>query len=154
VLDLRNNPGGLVNEASAVADELLEGGVIYTTRRRGQVVDEVRADSAGALRTGPAAVLVNEFSASASELVAGALRDQHRATLVGATTFGKARFRPSSIFRAAPACASRRSAITRRAAGDPGAGVTPEVLIGGQPGDYGIVREQTSTAICRQSKAR
>ena len=89
LLDLRNNPGGLVNEASAVADEFLTGGVIYTTRHRGQIVDEVRATSSGSLQRGPIVVLVNEYSASASELVAGALRDQHRAVVVGARTFGK-----------------------------------------------------------------
>jgi carboxyl-terminal processing protease len=89
LLDLRNNPGGLVDEASAVADEFLTSGVIFTTRRRGRVVDMVQADPVGTLRRGPAAVLVNEFSASASELVAGALGDQRRATIVGANTFGK-----------------------------------------------------------------
>src|SRR3954464_2379357 len=50
VLDMRNNPGGLVNEASAVADEFLPAGVIYTTRRRGKIVDEVTADSGGVAR--------------------------------------------------------------------------------------------------------
>jgi carboxyl-terminal processing protease len=89
ILDMRNNPGGLVNEASAIADEFLASGVIYTTRRRGKIVDEVEADSAGALKSGPLAVLVNEFSASAAELVAGALQDSHRGPIVGAKTFGK-----------------------------------------------------------------
>ncbi len=89
VLDLRNNPGGLVDEASAVADEFLEEGVIYTTRHRGETVDTVRATKAGALRREPLAVLVNQYSASAAELVAGALQDQHRGTVVGAPTFGK-----------------------------------------------------------------
>src|SRR5690606_1337270 len=79
ILDLRNNPGGLVNEASAVADEFLTGGSIYTTRHRGRVVREARARRSGALRRGPMVVLVNEFSASAAELVAGALQDNHRA---------------------------------------------------------------------------
>jgi carboxyl-terminal processing protease len=143
VLDLRNNPGGLVNEASAVADELLDGGVIYTTRRRGQVVDEVRADAAGALRSGPAAVLVNEFSASASELVAGALRDQHRATLVGATTFGKGSVQ--TIIDLPGGAGLRLTTLryyTPSGQAIQARGVTPEVLVGGQPGDYGIVREQ------------
>ncbi|MCB9578201.1 MAG: S41 family peptidase [Polyangiaceae bacterium] len=89
LVDLRNNPGGLVSEASAVADEMMDGGVIYTTRHRGKIVDEVRAGSGGALRRGPMVVLVNEYSASAAELVAGALQDTHRATIVGAKTFGK-----------------------------------------------------------------
>ena len=89
LLDLRNNPGGLVNEASAVANEFLTSGVIYTTRHRGKIVDEVRAADTGALRRGPLVVLVNEYSASAAELVAGALQDRHRGTLVGARTFGK-----------------------------------------------------------------
>lgn len=89
ILDLRNNPGGLVDEAVAIADEFLVGGVVFTMRHRGQVVEEVGASPNGALRTGPMVVLVNEYSASAAELVAGALQDQHRATVVGAQTFGK-----------------------------------------------------------------
>jgi carboxyl-terminal processing protease len=89
LLDLRNDPGGLVDEAEAVADELLDGGVIDSTRHRGQIVDEVRAHAGGAFTTMPVVALVNEYSASAAELLAGALQDNHRATLVGATTFGK-----------------------------------------------------------------
>jgi carboxyl-terminal processing protease len=89
VLDLRNNPGGLVAAASAVADEFLTGGTVYSTRHRGQVVDEVRAGGSGTLQDQPMVVLVNEFSASASELVAGALQDHQRASIVGARTFGK-----------------------------------------------------------------
>jgi carboxyl-terminal processing protease len=89
VLDLRNNPGGLVDEAALVADELLGDGCIYSTRHRGRIVDEVRAHRGGALRSLPAAVIVNEYTASAAELVAGALQDDRRATLVGAQTFGK-----------------------------------------------------------------
>jgi carboxyl-terminal processing protease len=89
ILDLRNNPGGLVDEASAVADECLSGGTIYTTRHRNKIVDEVRAGNGGVLRRGPMVVLVNEYSASAAELVAGALQDANRATVVGAKTFGK-----------------------------------------------------------------
>lgn len=89
ILDLRNNPGGLVDEASAIADEFLTGGVIYTTRHRRQIVDEVTASSGGSLKRGPIVVLVNEYSASASELLAGALQDQHRGPIIGAKTFGK-----------------------------------------------------------------
>ncbi|HSU38146.1 MAG TPA: S41 family peptidase [Polyangiaceae bacterium] len=143
VLDLRNNPGGLVNEASAVADEFLDGGVIYTTRRRGQVVDEVRADAEGVLRRGPAVVLVNEFSASAAELVAGALHDQHRASLVGAPTFGKGSVQTIVDL---PGGAGLRLTTLRYYTPSGQAiqarGVTPDVLVGGAPGDYGIVREQ------------
>lgn len=89
ILDLRNNPGGLVDEAEGVADEFLTSGVIYTTRHRGQVVDEVKAHAGGAFATLPIVTLVNEYSASSAELVSGALQDSHRATIVGAPTFGK-----------------------------------------------------------------
>ncbi|HEU4577959.1 MAG TPA: S41 family peptidase [Polyangiaceae bacterium] len=89
LLDLRNNPGGLVAAASAVADEFLAGGAVYSTRHRGKVVNEVHAGSSGALQDCPMVVLVNEFSASASELLAGALQDHKRATIIGARTFGK-----------------------------------------------------------------
>jgi carboxyl-terminal processing protease len=89
LLDMRSNPGGLVDEASEVADEFLDGGTVYSTRHRGQVVEQVSARSGGALSGLPMTVLVNEYSASAAELVAGALQDNRRATIVGAPTFGK-----------------------------------------------------------------
>ena len=86
---MRNNPGGLVDEAEGVADEFLTSGVIYTTRHRGQVVDEIKAHAGGAFAALPIMTLVNEYSASSAELVSGALQDNHRATIVGAPTFGK-----------------------------------------------------------------
>jgi carboxyl-terminal processing protease len=89
LLDMRYNPGGLVDQAEGVADELMTSGTIYSTRRRGEVVDQVEATRGGSLSDLPAVVLVNEYSASAAELVAGALQDSHRATVVGAQTFGK-----------------------------------------------------------------
>lgn len=89
VLDLRNNPGGLVREAAALADEFLSHGVLFTTRHRGQtlLVDEAR--KGGAFTQGPLVVLINEYSASAAELVAGALKDHARAVVYGARSFGK-----------------------------------------------------------------
>jgi carboxyl-terminal processing protease len=89
VLDLRNNPGGLVDESAEIADEFLDQGTIYTTRHRGQIVDEVNAKAGGAFVRVPMVVLVNEYSASAAELLAGALQDQKRARIVGSNTFGK-----------------------------------------------------------------
>jgi len=89
LLDLRADPGGLVDQAADVADEFLDDGVIYTARHRGQIVDEVKARAGGALTHEPCVVLVNNWTASASELVAGALQDHKRASIVGETTFGK-----------------------------------------------------------------
>jgi carboxyl-terminal processing protease len=89
VLDLRGNPGGLVDQAADVADEFLSGGIIYTTRHRGQVVDTIGARPGGAFVAAPCVVIVDKYTASAAELVAGALQDNHRATVVGETTFGK-----------------------------------------------------------------
>lgn len=89
ILDLRNNPGGLVREAVAVADEFLTEGEVFSTRHRGETIDSTTASLGGALASEPLVVLVNEFSASASELVAGALKDNRRASLVGTKTFGK-----------------------------------------------------------------
>lgn len=89
VLDMRNNPGGLVNEAEAVADEFLTSGVIYSTRHRGQIVEAPEAHAGGAFATVPMVAMVNEYTASSAELLAGALQDQKRATIVGVQTFGK-----------------------------------------------------------------
>jgi carboxyl-terminal processing protease len=90
VMDLRNNPGGVVDGAIAVSDSLLDGGVIVSMRGREPGSDREYTASAGDMLPGvPVVVLVNGGSASASEIVAGALQDNHRALIVGTTTFGK-----------------------------------------------------------------
>jgi carboxyl-terminal processing protease len=90
VLDLRNNPGGLLDQAVSVSDAFLEKGEIVSTRgRRGEDAQRYNAragDIAGGL---PMVVLINGGSASASEIVAGALQDHHRAILLGTRSFGK-----------------------------------------------------------------
>jgi carboxyl-terminal processing protease len=90
VLDLRNNPGGVLDGAVAVSDLFLDGGRIVSTRGRVLEGEQVFEASPGELLSGvPLTVLVNGGSASASEIVAGALQDNHRALVVGTTTFGK-----------------------------------------------------------------
>jgi carboxyl-terminal processing protease len=91
VLDLRNDPGGLLEQAVRVADRFLRSGVIVTTEGRGQRAPDVeRAHEKDTEPDYPMVVLVNRGSASASEIVAGALQDHGRATIVGTNTFGKA----------------------------------------------------------------
>ena len=88
ILDLRNNPGGLVQAGVEIARQWLnEGTIVYTVDRRGSI-DEIDATGT-ALTDAPLAVLVNEGTASASEILAGALQDNGRATLIGTKTFGK-----------------------------------------------------------------
>ena len=90
VLDLRNNPGGLLNQAVYVSDAFLEGGEIVSTRGRALVDGDRYNASAGDLAQGkPIVVLINGGSASASEIVAGALQDHRRAIVVGTKSFGK-----------------------------------------------------------------
>jgi carboxyl-terminal processing protease len=90
VLDLRNNPGGLLDQAVRVADEFVDAGLIVRTEGKdGRVIDEEKAHARGT-RTGfPIVCLVNGGSASASEIVAGALQDHGRAVIMGTQTFGK-----------------------------------------------------------------
>jgi carboxyl-terminal processing protease len=90
VLDLRNNPGGLLNQAISVVDAFLESGEIVSTRGRDPRDSERYNATPGDLTDGkPLAVVVNGGSASASEIVAGALKDHHRAVIIGTQTFGK-----------------------------------------------------------------
>jgi len=90
VLDLRNNPGGLLDQAVRVADLFLSGGLIVRTRgKRGRVLEEEHAHPRGTHRAFPMVVLVNGGTASASEIVAGALQDHRRAVVLGTRTFGK-----------------------------------------------------------------
>ena len=90
VLDLRNNPGGLLNQAIAVSDAFLESGEIVSTRGRAAEDGERFNATPGDLTGGkPMVVLINGGSASASEIVAGALKDHHRAVVIGTKSFGK-----------------------------------------------------------------
>ncbi|MDC7676935.1 S41 family peptidase [Asticcacaulis machinosus] len=90
VLDLRNNPGGLLDQSVGVADMFLEGGEVVSQRGR-DTSDIVRyhAKKGDMMKGLPIVVLTNPGSASAAEIVAGALQDQKRASIVGLTTFGK-----------------------------------------------------------------
>ncbi len=90
ILDLRNNPGGLLGEAIEVVDEFLDQGLIVSVR--GRYEDQTRefyATKDGNFQQYPIVVIVNEGSASASEVVAEALQDSKRATIIGTNTFGK-----------------------------------------------------------------
>lgn len=88
ILDLRNNPGGLLDQSIKVSDMFLDKGRIVSTRERvyEHHYDALNGDVSGGL---PMVILINSGSASAAEIVAGALKDQHRATLVGTKSFGK-----------------------------------------------------------------
>ncbi|MGB3864737.1 MAG: S41 family peptidase [Xanthobacteraceae bacterium] len=90
ILDLRNNPGGLLEEAVTVSDAFLERGEIVSTRGRNAEETQRRVARPGDLTKGKKViVLINGGSASASEIVAGALQDHKRATLIGTRSFGK-----------------------------------------------------------------
>jgi carboxyl-terminal processing protease len=90
VLDLRHNPGGLLDQAVKVADRFMDGGVIVTTKGRGgKHVEVEKATAKGTEPKYPMIVLVDGGTASASEIVAGALQDSGRAVLIGTRTFGK-----------------------------------------------------------------
>ena len=90
VLDLRNNPGGLLSEAIRVSDAFLEKGEIVSTRGRGENDIQHAYARPGDISNGlPLVVLINSGSASASEIVAGALKDHRRAVVMGTRSFGK-----------------------------------------------------------------
>ena len=89
VLDLRNNTGGLVDAAVRVVSEFVESGLVFVVRNSDGTDEEYEATGEGTAYDLPLVVLVNGFSASASEIVSGALQDHDRAVVVGVRTFGK-----------------------------------------------------------------
>jgi carboxyl-terminal processing protease len=90
ILDLRNNPGGLLDQAVAVSDDFINDGEIVSTRARHPEESQVWNAKGGDITNGlPVVVMINGGSASASEIVAGALQDHRRAVLVGTRSFGK-----------------------------------------------------------------
>ncbi len=90
ILDLRRNPGGLLDQAVKVSDLFLKKGIIVSTKSRDQSKEEViKASEKGPFTDFPVIVLINEYSASASEIVSGALQDNKRAIIMGEKSFGK-----------------------------------------------------------------
>ncbi|MGC4033872.1 MAG: S41 family peptidase [Tepidisphaeraceae bacterium] len=89
VFDLRFNPGGRLDEAEELIDLFVKEGTIVSVKGRNRPEQKVLAKAEGTLPDFPMVVLVNEHSASASEVMAGALKDNQRATVVGARTYGK-----------------------------------------------------------------
>lgn len=91
IIDVRNNPGGLLDEAQGMAQFFLKKGNLIVTEGKSKIMEEEKyiAPADGPLSTLPIVVLINQGSASASEILAAALKDNGRATLVGETTFGK-----------------------------------------------------------------
>ena len=89
ILDVRNNPGGLLDAVVTVANRFLTGGKIVSTKSRNQPEVAYMATGQDTYPDFPVAILVNNASASASEILAGALRDHHRAVVVGEKTYGK-----------------------------------------------------------------
>jgi carboxyl-terminal processing protease len=117
VIDLRNNPGGLLDQAIRVTDAFLDSGEIVSTRGRDpRDADRYNATEGDLTGGKPIVVLINGGSASASEIVAGALQDHRRAIVVGTQSFGKGRSRRSFPSSARARCGSRRRATTRRRA--------------------------------------
>lgn len=89
ILDLRNNPGGLLDEAVGVSDLFLKSGTIVSTRGRGAETEVKIATGGQGYYDVPLVVLINKGSASASEIVAGAIQDRKRGKVIGSTSFGK-----------------------------------------------------------------
>jgi carboxyl-terminal processing protease len=131
VLDLRNNPGGVLEAAVDVSDEFLASGVIVTASGRGSEANFRHEATTGDLMQGaPMVVLVNNGSASAAEIVAGALKDNQRATIMGSQTFGKGSVQtvmPLSDGRAIKLTTSRY--YTPSGLSINGEGITPDVLL-------------------------
>jgi carboxyl-terminal processing protease len=130
VLDLRNNPGGLVSAVVDVADELLDAGIVLIEVDNQGQRREWRSRGGGLATELPVVVLVNRFSASGSEVLSGALQDRDRATIMGEVTFGKGSVNTIHVLRDGSAL-YLTSARWLTPLGRPieGEGLTPDVLI-------------------------
>lgn len=135
VLDLRNNPGGVLDAAIAVADAFLDSGLIVSADGRMPASRfRIEAGPGDALDGAPISVLVNHGSASAAEIVAAALKDNGRATLVGQRTFGKGSVQtimPLSDGRAIRLTTSHYYTPSGRSIN--ARGVVPDLVVGGEP---------------------
>jgi carboxyl-terminal processing protease len=144
VLDMRDNGGGLFTEAIDVASVFIEDGEVVTYRERGEeIIYEAKGD---AYQDIPVVVLVNEGTASASEIVAGALQDNDRGIVVGTTTFGK-----GSVQEVIPLLDASALKLTTAAYLTPGGrningkGIDPDVKVDAEP----LVQRQRAVEILR-----
>jgi carboxyl-terminal processing protease len=131
ILDMRDNPGGVLEAAVEVADAFMDSGLIVTASGRGQDSNFRHEAGSGDLAGGvPLVVMVNSGSASASEIVAGALQDNHRATIIGRKTYGK-----GSVQTVMPLSNGRAIKLTTSYYFTPsgvsihGRGITPDVTL-------------------------
>ena len=144
IVDLRNNPGGLLNQAIAVSDAFLEAGEIVSTRGRDPRDSERHNAQPGDLAEGkPIVVLINGGSASASEIVAGALQDHRRAIIVGTRSFGK-----GSVQTIVPLQGNGAMRLTTARYYTPSGrsiqnlGVAPDIIVEQTPFDPNAVEEE------------
>ncbi len=137
VLDLRSNPGGLLDQAAKVTDTFLRRGTIVATVGGAEGRDEKRAQAAGTQPDYPIVVLVDGSSASASEIVSGALKNHDRAVVIGSTTFGKGSVQ--LVFsRIAHGAALKLTVAQYLTPGDisiQGVGVTPDIELDSMTAD-------------------
>lgn len=144
ILDLRNNGGGSFDTAIAIADDFLERGEIVSTRGRDPQDNQRYNARAGDLADGrPVIVLINGGSASASEIVAGALQDLRRATIVGVTSFGKGSVQTIFPLGAELGAIRLTTALWYTPSGRPiqDVGVTPDIIVN-QPLPQAFIDEQ------------
>ncbi len=129
VLDLRDNPGGLLDEAVAVASVFLDGGPVVSYERRGKPSETLDAYAGGDLST-PLVVLVNPSTASAAEVVAAALQDRNRAVVVGTRTYGKGSVQePSTLSDGSALELTVGRYLTPAGRSLDGVGVEPDVMV-------------------------
>jgi carboxyl-terminal processing protease len=156
VLDLRDNPGGVLEAAVAVADAFLDSGVIVTAK--GRTPDskfEMDATPGDVLNGAPIVVLVNGGSASAAEIVAGALKDQHRAKLMGRTTFGK-----GSVQTIIPLSDDRAVKLTTSLYYTPSGvsinhrGIAPDIELARDPKEPAIAVPETAPLLQRDAEVK
>lgn len=135
ILDLRNNPGGLLDQAVLVSDFFLENGTIVTTESRRKEIDRRVATGQGIEPRYPIIVLLNGGSASASEIVAGALQDNARALIMGSQSFGKGSVQ--SVMELDDGSALKLTIaryFTPNGRSIQALGISPDILVGETPG--------------------
>ncbi|WP_415184496.1 S41 family peptidase [Phaeovulum sp.] len=155
VLDMRNNPGGLLTQAIKVSDAFLDAGEIVSTRGRKAEDSERFNASAGDLAEGkPIVVLINGGSASASEIVTGALQDHHRAIVVGTKSFGK-----GSVQTVMPIKGDGAMRLTTARYYTPSGrsiqnlGIAPDVVVQQPPKAPAVEEDEAATKIRTRSEA-